>query len=210
MNCEYCIIGGSIKASTTQKIISNGYLINPNENIDNYKLDKDLSGQRVQVYHDENNNNVIINHRGTKGLNDMYTDLKLSLGYDKNKIKRFQHSNDVVNKANEKYKNSKIIQLGHSLGYQLAKNSNSNDDEIIGVNPAILPSDIIKNQKDNEYIIRSKNDIISGLHTINPFQKKENTINIDSKSINPITEHKSTILSRLNDDFEIGKNNYNI
>jgi hypothetical protein len=62
-----------------QQIISNGYQDDPKKvnTIDNYKIDKALSGQRVQVYHNKDTDHLVMNHRGTKGIHDVVSDIGL-------------------------------------------------------------------------------------------------------------------------------------
>jgi hypothetical protein len=134
MNCEYIIIGGRVKSNTAKQIIQNAYTKDPKavDNINGYNIDKELSGNRVQVLHNPTTNKVIINHRGTKGFQDIITDLRLLVGNKSSN--RFKYSKNITDKAKEKYENSDITHIGHSLGHQLAKEANSNNDELIGIN----------------------------------------------------------------------------
>src|SRR4051794_18883902 len=77
--CHYAYTGGKINVSTLQKLIKNGYSSKPKEkdNIDNYILDKELSGSRAQVYHNPESSHTVINHKGTDSIQDVITDLKL-------------------------------------------------------------------------------------------------------------------------------------
>lgn len=94
---------------------------------------------------------------------------------------------------------------GHSLGSQIASEANKkHNKETIVVNPAMIPSEITKKQKDNETVIRSKLDPISYLHSLNPFASKSRTITIKSKSMNPLTEHSSDVLNRLDPNMDVG------
>jgi hypothetical protein len=58
---KYKTFGGAIDSDTLQKMISNGYQDDPKKvnSIDNYKIDKSLSGQRVQVYHNKDTDHLL-------------------------------------------------------------------------------------------------------------------------------------------------------
>jgi predicted esterase YcpF (UPF0227 family) len=181
-----------------KKVVSNGYKKkNKEEELDGYKLDNQLSGSRVQVYHNPKDNKTIINHRGTQGLNDLITDFKMMLGNSNNK--RFNHGKQITDKAIDKYADSDITLTGHSLGSKIAKESNKlHNKNTILLNPVVLPND--KFDK-TDTIVKSKLDPVSFLY--NPKSQKSKTIEIKSKSLNPINEHKTQILGRLDGEIEI-------
>lgn len=194
-----CIcLGGKLKIKTLKKVVSNGYKKkNKEEELDGYKLDNQLSGSRVQVYHNPKDNKTIINHRGTQGLNDLITDFKMMLGDSNNK--RFNHGKQITDKAIDKYADSDITLTGHSLGSKIAKESNKlHNKNTILLNPVVLPND--KFDK-TDTIVKSKLDPVSFLY--NPKSQKSKTIEIKSKSLNPINEHKTQILNRLDGEIEI-------
>lgn len=185
-NNKIKIYGGKIEGNTLKKILENSYNKNPKNinNINGYIQDKKLSGERAQVYHNPETNHLVISHRGTNDLNDVITDAKLIFGYKNNN--RFNHGKKITNDAINKYNTDNITIVGHSLGSQIARESNKNNYEMININPAILPSDLLKNNKDNEIIIKSKYDPISVLHE---FNKSDNTIYVNNKSLNPLKQH---------------------
>ncbi len=200
LNCHYQYVGGKINVKTLHNMIVNGYKkkSHASDNIDGYKLDKSLSGDRAQVYHNSDTNHLVINHRGTSGLHDVMTDVRLMLGDKSNK--RFQHGKHVTDEAIKKYDTDNISISGHSLGSAIAKESNNgHNKEIISVNGAVTPLDMFTKQKNNETVVRSQYDPISVLHTLNPYSRTQNTINIKSKSFNPLSEHSSSVLNRLGD-----------
>lgn len=197
------ILGGKVSVNSLKKIIKNGYQEDKLNNINDYQLDNELSGERVQVYHNPKTNHTIVNHRGTKGVQDVITDMKLLFGNKSSK--RFQHSKDVSDKAHEKYKNSEITQVGHSLGAQLAKEAKvKHNDETITYNGATTPLDLFNKQQDNEYNIRTYLDPISGIQELQPNTIPKNNITIPSASLNLLEEHRSEALNRLNQDRLIG------
>ncbi len=199
VECDY--VGGKINNNTLQKMIKNGYATNPtaNDNIDGYMLDKSLSGTRAQVYYNPNTDHLVVNHRGTKGIQDIMTDIKLIFGNKSGK--RFEHGKKITDEALRKYKTDNVTVSGHSLGSEIAREAtkNSNKHDVILVNPAVTPSDMFHKQKDNETIIRSSIDPISALHNLNPYRNESKTIDIAPESYNLLTEHKSNVLNRLGD-----------
>lgn len=148
---NYFIVGGKVKASVLKSILHNGYQDKQDKNIDGYKLDKELSGERAQVYHNPDTNHTIVNHRGTKGIHDMYTDVKLMLGYKKNK--RFDHGKKITDEAMKKYHNSDVTITGHSLSSQIAQEANKPyQKELVTLNGAVTPHDLLQIQRDKNHI----------------------------------------------------------
>ena len=201
---DYKWIGGKINNKTLKHMINNGYMDNPAimDNIDGYILDKELSGKRAQVYYHPEKDHLVVNHRGTKGIHDVMTDIRLVLG-DKSG-NRFKHGKKITDDALRKYNTENVTIAGHSLAGEIARQSSKNDNhDIIVVNPAVAPLDMFNRQKDNETVIRSTLDPVSGLHGFNPFANETKTIDIPFQSYNPLEEHHAEILDRLG-DIEIG------
>lgn len=197
---HYEYVGGKIGSRTLQKMIKNGYNDDPKvtDSIDGYVLDKELSGTRAQVYHHPETNHLVINHRGTKGLQDVMTDISLMFGNKSGK--RFTHGKKITDDALRKYNTENVTVSGHSLSGEIARQASKNKThDVVLVNPAVTPLDMFTKQQDNETIIRSKGDPISSLHQYNPFRNEAKTIDIDTRSLNPLTEHNSQILERLGD-----------
>lgn len=194
----YGCVGGKIKSGTLHKMISNGYTDNPKqtENVDGYVLDKSLSGTRAQVYYHPETKHLVVNHRGTKGVHDVMTDIGLMFGHKSGK--RFQHGKKITDEALKKYDTDNVTVSGHSLGGPIAREASKNKKhDVVVVNPAVAPLDMFNRQKDNETIVRSTLDPISGLHNFNPFRNEARTIDIKAKTYNPLTEHSSSILEDL-------------
>lgn len=202
MDINYFYTGGKIKANTLHGMIKNGYSKKPQttDNIDGYQLDKSLSGTRAQVYYHPHKDHVLVSHRGTSGLKDVYTDMKLMMGFKKNA--RFAHGAKITKQALNKYHGSDVTLAGHSLGSAIANQSNKDGKhEVISVNGAIVPSDIFNKKNKNETVVKSKYDPISALHHLKAHKSK--SINVDVHSYNPLTNHDSNVLSKLGDQ-EIG------
>ena len=164
-------------------------------------MDKELSGKRVQVYKKNNSPQAIVVHRGTKGIQDIVNDLKYLTGFDISKSKRAKHSQDIQNKAEQKYGAENISTLGHSLGSKLASLVGSNTKEIINLNKVVSPADSLKKVKPNEYNIRTANDLASTLLPL-----RNNPLTIDSPYFsNILQEHKIDVLDRLDPNLLVGK-----
>ena len=200
---DYFVTGGKIKVKTLKGMLQNGYQKKPHSNVDGYEIDKDLSGQRAQVYYNKDTNHAVTSHRGTKGIHDMFTDVQLMFGHKKNK--RFDHGRKVTDQAIKKYHDANVTVVGHSLGSAIAQEANKDHKkEQVTLNGAITPMDLLKKQQDHEFVIRSKHDPVSALHAFKAGQNKQNTKTIKSKSLNLLNEHKTDILDRMDSDDEIG------
>jgi len=189
---KYTVCGEGLKAKDLKAFLHKSY-DNKLQDHGHYKVDKSLSGQRVQVYHNPINNHTVIAHRGTKGIHDVLTDAKLMFGMKNNN--RFNYSKKIQKQAEEKYKDSNITTLGHSLGSKLAEEATNKDGEIITLNKAHHPFDNTKHK--NQVDLRTKLDPVSIFNN-------KNNITIKSKTINPFTEHSTNTLDRLPQDQYIG------
>ena len=164
------------------------------EDIDGYTLDRGLSTSEAKVFVNKDKNKVVIANRGTNPtLSDWTNNLALLLGQYKN-TKRFQNARQIQVEAKDKYPSFEFLNVGHSQSAKITKllNEENLTDKIVNINPATLPSD---KKKKNEITIRSNDDIVS---TFDKFKKGD--IVIESKTGNPILEHKTDIVSRLGDE----------
>jgi len=197
---DYVIFGGAMNLnnSTLHKLLDSSYGIPTDTN--GYVLDTSLSGSRSQVYYHPEKDHLVIAHRGTKGLHDVGTDIKLMLGYKNNR--RFNHGRKITDQAIDKYKTAKNTSIiGHSLAGEIAHESNKgHNKEVITLNPAVVPSTMFRKQKNNEHLIRDRADPISFLHTLNPRKNKKNTYILDSGTYNPLKTHSTDILKGAPDD----------
>ena len=203
-NKMYNIInGGSLSVKDTKDLLNASYSKSLN-NINGFIIDKALSGQRVQVYHNPNTNKAVVVHRGTADMSDWKTDLSMTLGV---KGKRFNHAKKIQKQAEEKYGKENIITIGHSLGAKIAEQYGS--DEIITLNKPTLPLDILKNKKvrNNQTDIKTSRDPVSILRR---FQKGKKAKVMKSESFNLLKEHSVNALNRLNDNEMLGVPDNNI
>lgn len=198
----YTFTGAGLKMSTLKNMLSNSYS-RKNNNIDGYEVDKQLSGERVQVHHNPTTNHTVVTHRGTASANDWITNARLLLG-DKNS-ERFKHSKRISEEAHKKYEGSQFTQIGHSLGSELARESNKkHNDETLTLNRAFTPKMLMEKQKDNEHHIRSQYDPISILQNITPNHK--NNITIKNNDRNLLNQHKTDTLEKTDIDYVGDKN----
>ena len=192
--------GRGVIASVLRDFLKNSYSKKQTQNLDGFKRDDSLSGQRAQVYHNDATNQTYVVHRGTSGLQDVLTDIKLAL-FPKLYMQstRYKHAKDVQQQAENKYGKENITTLGHSLGAKLASDVGGDTKEIISYNRPILPYEMLNPTKKNETSIRTKLDPVSILGAVNPNIKQ-----ISTKTINPITAHNVDQLNSLKDE-KIGK-----
>ena len=113
--------GSGLYGSVLRDFLSNSYKTNQKQSLDGYKRDESLSGRRAQVYYNPTNNQTIVTHRGTQGLQDWITDFKLAFFPSMYmQSTRFKHAKDIQNQAENKYGKENITTLGHSLGAKLS------------------------------------------------------------------------------------------
>jgi hypothetical protein len=188
------------------KLLLNSSYNNTLNDIGDWIIDKDLSNQYVQVYHNNINNQAVVVHRGTADLKDVGTDVKLMFGFKKNN--RFEDARKIQKLAENKYGAQNVSTLGHSLGASVAEEVGQNSKEIITMNKPIIPSDILSKKKIGikQYDIRTKKDPFS---LLKPFQKDVKDITIESKTNNPLVEHSINTLDRLPEEMMIGEGRIN-
>ena len=197
--------GGKISVSSLNKLLNESYKNKDKTNVnidDRYILDNELSTNKTKVYIDKNTNDIAMVNRGTSDFKDLMTDAKLFFGY---KDKRFNEPKEILNKIKKKYNDKNIDIICHSLGAKIAEDL-GNDPQIkniITLNKPTMPKDLITKPKINnkQYDIRTTGDLVSILQ---PYQKDENDIIINSETKNPYTEHKIDVLDRLPQDQIIG------
>ena len=185
-----------MNTQTVQKLLKNSYEgKNKKQLIDGYLIDKNLSGNRAQVYFNDDTKKSVIVHRGTSGIQDIITDGLLGLGI---KTKRFKHAEQVQKQAIEKYGKDNLLTMGHSLGATISENV-SKGGQTITLNKPVLLQDIGKTISKNQIDIKTKSDPVSFLRQ---YQKGNKAINIDSNSKSLLTEHKTDTLGRIDKTIE--------
>jgi len=174
------------------------------QSVGDYDVDRSLSGQRVQVYKHKYSPQTVVVHRGTKGVQDVFSDVKYALGVSISSTKRLKYASDTQKKAEDKYGEDSVTTLGHSLGSHISSSVGKNSKEVINLNKPIGLQDLYNKPLDNEYNVRTTLDPVSFLL---PFSRQNNDklITIPSKTINPLAEHKTDVLDRLPVDTMIGQ-----
>jgi hypothetical protein len=203
--------GGALKVSEIYTFIKNGYTWPKIKQISKYEVIKDLSSNFHQVYENKKQKRIIINYTGTKSAVDfLYNFAYLFQAYPI--TTRFIKARAIFDKVLILYPKYNITLVSHSQGgiitRELSRLYGDKLFEIIALNPG--ESSFVegikylfgegKRNKKNEYIIKSELDFASFFAW-----PGEHDIVIPKESDNPITEHKSEILFRLNPDLEIGR-----
>jgi len=190
--------GGLLSAEELHDLIQSSYDAKTHDLAD-FDADHDLSDDRVKVYKRKGNSNqAVVVHRGTQGLSDQLLDAQYVMGKDINNSERFKHAADIQRKAEAKYGAHNISTVGHSLGSKIASDVGQNSKEIINLNKAVASRDIGKATSAKETNIRTKYDPVSAAMSL--FSNKnnnQNTFTIPSTSINPLKEHSSDVLKRI-------------
>ena len=162
-----------------------------------FQVDSDLTTKETQTYVNSKTGQVLVVHRGTQGLRDVFTDIAYTAtGY---KGKRFKDANKIQKQAESKYGAENISTLGHSLGSLVSSDVGSNSKEIINYNKPIIPW---SRKRENEYNISTENDPFSWFHKP---KKTEKHIKIESNTVNPIQEHSINQLDKLENEMMIGE-----
>lgn len=197
--------GGSLSSDEVKKFVQASYENNKGttDKIGDYIRDNELSTAKAKVFFNPTTQKVVVANRGTKGT---VSDWKNNLQYVRGKYDetdRMKQALDVQQKAIAKY--GKVdYNVGHSQSGIITRKLNEKGltGQVVNVNPASM----FETQKKNEFVIRSKNDPVSFLHSINPFAKKENTTTIEGTT-NLLKEHSADILTRIdpNQQFGTGK-----
>lgn len=187
--------GGKISVNHLKRFIDNSYSNNPEQNIDDYQFDKDLSNDIAKVYYSPTKNHSVITHRGTGSAKDWANNLAYATGLYKY-TDRFKRGKEAQERTEKKYGQNNTSTIGHSQGSILSRELGKNSKEIINLNPAT------KNEKslNNEYNIKSSGDVVSFLK-----KPKQNDIVVKSETYNPLTEHSTAILDRLDQNKMIGQ-----
>jgi hypothetical protein len=204
------LTGGSVSVGNIQQFIHQSYNTDKLQDVGNYKLDRELSSIESQVYYDDNSHKCVVVNRGTKEASDWLNNAVYAVNTSAYKLTpRYKRALDTQMKAIKKY--GKVdTNIGHSQSGIITRllNKAGLTGEVINLNPAYK----FESQAYNEYNIRSDKDLVSILKlpsdTINqilyPSLKKRN-ITIQSKTNNILTEHKSDILNRMDQNRMIGK-----
>lgn len=196
--------GGKIPAKDLKKIIEASYDKNEYD-INNYDIDEDLSDNRVKVYKNKDNGEIIISHRGSQDARDWIDNAKFVITGNVKNSKTYKYHKKKQQQAINKYgRDKKITTIGHSRAglYTDELLREGLTDEGIAVNRPLHVRDVIKKKPKKLYDVRSKNDPVSLLYGLK--RDKTNDLVIPSTTSNILNEHSYNILDRIPEDTMIG------
>lgn len=187
--------GGGLKSDTFRKLLDSSY---EGGDVAGFIMDKQLSTSTSKVYKHPSGQ-VVVAHRGTSGAMDWGNNLVYGLtgdvGYKL--TSRYREAKKVQQNAEKKYGAKNITTIGHSQGGLQAQLLGGNTREIITLNKATRPQEVLygSSKKENQYDVRASGDVVSAFR--NPFQTEETTIK--SKE-NPLAQHSIDILESEKDE----------
>jgi tetratricopeptide (TPR) repeat protein len=112
--------------------LKNSYNKNHKENMNGYKLDKELSNHNQQVYYNPEHKKLVVSVAGTHNLRDWGTDFYLGIGKLKD-TNRYKEAKSIYDKAKNKYNPLQSSAIGHSLGGTIANYITSGKDKSVGL-----------------------------------------------------------------------------
>jgi hypothetical protein len=197
----YYVEGGELSSSDLKGLLDASY--DGRETVGDFQIDKALSTDNSKVYYNPKLNQAIVAHKGTTGITDWGNNAVYALfgktGYKQ--TQRYKDAEKVQKKAEAKYGAKNISTIGHSQGGLQAELLGKKTNETITLDKATRP--FANKKSENQFDIRSKNDVVSAL---NPFQKEnKKEIVLDSKTFNPLTSHDIGQLDTLAPDKMIGQ-----
>jgi len=188
--------GGKLSVNNIKLMLRASYKNAP-ERIDDFIIDKKLSGKYGVVYHNPITNQTVVAHRGTMEAIDWTNNAMYALGAYKY-TDRYKTGKKMQELAEKKYGASNITTIGHSQGAILARELGKKTKEIITLNPAYKGEKPLK----NEYNIRSSRDVVSiGLHGTN----RGHDLVIPAAGYNVLNEHMIDILDRVEYNIIVGR-----
>lgn len=190
-----------ISTKELYKILNSTYTTKNND-INDWKLDRDISDDKSKVFYNPETNKTIVAHRGTQGIKDWTNNFVYAIGGLKayKNTKRYKDASKVQNKAFEKYGKENITTIGHSQGGLQADLLGRKGYQTITYNKPHIRQ--INNLNSNSEDIRTSRDPISFIG----YNKKFKTL--PSKSLNPFKEHSIDNLKGLNKKLTFGKGGF--
>jgi hypothetical protein len=190
------ITGKGLKSTTFQKLLEASY--SGVEQVEGFTIDKSISSKTSKVY-THPSGQVVVAHRGTSGVLDWGNNaVYATLGDTGYKLTpRFKEAKKVQQTAEKKYGAKNVTTIGHSQGAYQAQLLGEKSREIITLNKATRPQELIygSSKKKNQYDVRSSTDLVSLFR--NPLQlKNDKTINDLG---NPLKSHSTNVLKKNKD-----------
>lgn len=205
IHLSHQLMGGKLSISNFQKMLKESYSKKPEEKIDNFIYDPEVSTDRAKVYHNPETGQTTITHTGTDTPTDWLNNIAIATNTYKY-TDRYKKGKKAQEATEKKYGKENVSTLGHSQGARLAEIHGKNSKEILTLNKASTPFEKYTNPKQTD--IRSSGDVVSGIQYLNPFAyigKKNKAISIKKESNNIIKEHSPDVLSRLDENMIIGE-----
>ena len=211
---NYSLKGGSLRVNELKSFLEASYNPDAPKQLLGYTLDEKLSNLYGKVYFNNDLKKVVVAYRGTGSENhgeDWIPNAIFVANSSSYKLTtRYETAEKMVNKALKKYKGYQFENIGHSQAGLLAHLTNSDKiKNVIELNPAYKDASLAN----NEYIIRSRGDVVSALTVpkkylsdlLYPNWTKEHMRVIPAKTTSALEEHKIDILDRLDPNMKIGK-----
>ena len=142
-------------------VLKNSYSNKHRENMNGYKLDKELSSTNQQVYYNPEHKKLVVSVKGTDMMSprDWGTDIFLGAGKLKD-TNRYKEAKSVYDKAKNKYNPMQSSAVGHSLGGAIANYITSGNDKAYGLDAGYT---IGQKARSNTTQYRSSGDVVSAL-----------------------------------------------
>ena len=201
--------GGDVSVDELGKFVDSGYAKPENmaEDINGYKLDKQLSTPENQVYHNDQTGKTLMNLRGTEPtFKDWGNNALAAVGLYKHtdRYKRAKHTKEEAIKKYGKIEDVTAHSQGSFSGTEFAKDKNVGS--VVHLNPAPI------RLKAKEHVVRGKHDIVSlptaimnyGNKNITTVANKLPTLNPSNLAKYLIGQHSTKILGSLNPFKRIG------
>jgi tetratricopeptide (TPR) repeat protein len=143
------------------EVLKNSYSNKHRENMNGYKLDKELSSKNQQVYYNPEHKKLVVSVKGTDMMSprDWGTDFYLGIGKLKD-TNRYKEAKSIYDKAKAKYNPMQSTAVGHSLGSSISNYITSGNDKSVGLDGGYT---IGQTSRNNSKQYRSSGDVVSAL-----------------------------------------------
>ena len=194
-------VGGKMSISQFQKFLTNSYSKTPEQKIDDFEYDPELSIDRAKVYHDPKTGQAVITHTGTDSATDWLNNLAIATKTYKY-TPRYKNAKKAQEATEKKYGKQNVSTTGHSQGARISELVGKNSKEILTLNKATNPFE--QHSSKNQTDVRSSGDWVSSLNPLGWMEKNKKVI-IPKQSNDIIKEHSPDVLSRIDPNMIIGE-----
>tara|TARA_R100000951_G_scaffold52076_1_gene43831 strand:- start:1148 stop:3178 length:2031 start_codon:yes stop_codon:yes gene_type:complete len=190
--------GGALPADDIKEFIDESYeskLKDVGED-NHFRVDPELSDERVKVYVDDRDGKVVSVHRGSADWRDWLDNYFYVTRGSFKSTPTYKLHEDRQKKINAKYGKDKVTMIGHSRAGKYVEELNKDmpTEEVLTYNKATNWSDIGRKNPKNQTDIRSKSDPVSSLSFL---QRNKNKVVKTKGSWNPLKSHGTGSLSSL-------------